>query len=79
VQTTDPAALAAYAAELRPVVTSLRALTEDATAAPAKRVHSRAYLRSSMLKGIRALEARIDVAAPEPSDPAGSGGAGPTA
>jgi hypothetical protein len=63
VETTDPAGLAAYAGELRPVVTSLRALTEDATAAPDKRVHSRAFLRKEMLKGIRELEARLDVAA----------------
>ncbi|MRG97129.1 hypothetical protein [Polyangium spumosum] len=64
VQTTDPAALATYASLLRPVVASLRALAEDATAAPSKRVHARAYLRREMLRGIRELEARIDAAAP---------------
>jgi hypothetical protein len=64
IETTDPAALAAYASALRPVVTSLRALTEDATAAPGQRVHARAYLRREMLKGIRELEARIDAVAP---------------
>ena len=63
VHTTDPAALAAYAGALRPVVASLRALAEDATAAPSQRVHARAYLRREMLKGIRELEARIDAAA----------------
>ncbi|MDI1435450.1 hypothetical protein [Polyangium sorediatum] len=64
VQTTDPAALAAYAGALRPVVTSLRTLVEDATAEPSKRVHARAFLRREILKGIRELEARIDAAAP---------------
>ena len=64
VQTTDPAALAAFAGTLRPVVTNLRTLVEDATAAPSKRVHARAFLRREMLKGLRELEARIDAAAP---------------
>jgi hypothetical protein len=64
VQTTDPAALAAFADELRPVVAGLRALAEDATAAPSKRVHSRTFLRSGMLKGLRTLEARLGAAAP---------------
>jgi len=62
VQTTDPAALAAYAGALRPVVASLRVLVEDATAEPSKRVHARTYLRESMLKKIRELEARIEAA-----------------
>ena len=62
VQTTDPAALAAYASELRPLVVNLRALAEDATARPAQRVHGRAFLRRSMLKNLRAIEARIDAA-----------------
>ena len=62
VQTTDPAALAAYARLLRPVVTNLRALVEDATATPDERVHSRVFLRRETLKSIRELEARIDVA-----------------
>jgi hypothetical protein len=70
VQTTDPAALDAYAGELRPVVASLRALAEDATAPADKRVHSRVHLRSSMLKGLRELEARVDAASPpEHADP----------
>ncbi|MDC0746017.1 hypothetical protein [Polyangium mundeleinium] len=64
VQTTDPAALAAYAGALRPVVASLRTLAEDATAEPSKRVHARAFLRREILKGIRELEARIDAATP---------------
>jgi hypothetical protein len=63
VQTTDPAALAAYARVLRPVVTNLRTLIEDATAEPSKRVHARSYLRRELLKGIRELEARIEAAA----------------
>jgi len=62
VQTTDPAALAAYADLLRPVVTNLRSLVEDATATPDKRVHSRVFLRREILKGLREIEARIDVA-----------------
>jgi hypothetical protein len=70
VQTSDPAARAAYAGELRPVVASLRALAEDATSPADKRVHSRAYLRSGMLKGLRELEARIDAAAPPGAMPA---------
>ncbi|MRG95590.1 hypothetical protein [Polyangium spumosum] len=64
VQTTDPAALAVYAGELRPVVASLRALAEDATAEPSKRVHARSFLRRELLRGIRELEARIDAASP---------------
>ncbi len=67
VVTTDPFALAAYANALRPVVASLRTLTEDATAEPSKRVHSRAFLRREILRGIRELETRIDAAAPAPS------------
>lgn len=62
IQTSDPAALAAYADLLRPVVTNLRALAEDATATPDKRVHSRVFLRREILKGLREIEARIDAA-----------------
>lgn len=62
IQTSDPAALAAYADLLRPVVTNLRTLAEDATATPDKRVHSRVFLRREILKGLREIEARIDVA-----------------
>ena len=61
VQTSDPAALAAYAAELRPLVSSLRAFAEDATAA--RPVYSREHQRSEMLKAIRVLEARLEAAA----------------
>lgn len=71
VETSDPAALAAYAGELRPVVMKLRTLAEDATAPPTKRVHSRAFLRGGMLRGLREIEARIDAA--EHGDPAGCG------
>jgi hypothetical protein len=60
IQTSDPAALAAYADLLRPVVTNLRSLVEDATATPDKRVHSRVFLRREILKGLREIEARID-------------------
>ena len=67
VETSDPAALAAYAGALRPVVTTLRTMVEDATAAPSKRIHSRAYLRREILRGIRELEARIDAATPGPA------------
>lgn len=63
IQTTDPATLAAYAELLRPVVASLRALTEDATAEPSKRVHARSFLRREMLKRVREIEARINAAA----------------
>jgi hypothetical protein len=53
----------------------------SATAPPRQRVHSRAFLRSGILKSIRELEARIDAAAPTPApehdDPTGCGGAGP--
>ncbi|MBK9266149.1 MAG: hypothetical protein IPM54_40975 [Polyangiaceae bacterium] len=62
VETSDPAALAAYAALLRPVVANLRALAEDATATPDQRVHSRVYLRREILKGLREIETRIEVA-----------------
>jgi hypothetical protein len=74
VETTDPAALTTYANALRPVVANLRALTEDATARPAQRIHSRAFLRSGILKNIRELEARLAAAAPpEHGDPTGCG------
>lgn len=63
VQTTDPAALAAYAELLRPVVANVRALAEDATATPSQRVRSRVFLRREILRSIRELEARIEVAA----------------
>lgn len=66
VATSDPAALAAYAAELRPVVASLRELAEDATVRPAQRVHGRLYLRQAMLRRLRELEARLEAAAPAP-------------
>jgi hypothetical protein len=66
VQTTDPAALAAYAELLRPVVTSLRALVEDATAPPSDRLHSRVFLRREALKKLRELEVRIEVAGSRP-------------
>jgi hypothetical protein len=69
VQTTDPAALAAYANLLRPVVTNLRMLVEDATSAPSLRVHARTYLRREMLKGLREIETRIRAA--NPSDQGG--------
>ncbi len=75
VQTTDPAALARYAAELRPVVATIRSFAEDATAA--RPVYSKEHARHEMLKSIRAIEDRIDAAAPEHGDPAGLGGAGP--
>lgn len=63
IQTTDPAALAAYAELLRPVVTNLRALVEDATTTPDQRVHSRVFLRREILKALREIETRIEVAA----------------
>lgn len=67
VQTSDPAALAAYAELLRPVVMNVRALVEDATAAPDKRVHSRVFLRREILKGLREIETRIEVATSAPT------------
>jgi len=62
VETSDPAALAAYAGTLRPVMATLRELAEDATAA--RPVYSREHLRSEMLKALRVVEARLDAAAP---------------
>ncbi|MDI1435453.1 hypothetical protein [Polyangium sorediatum] len=64
VETTDPAALAAYAGALRPLVTALRAGIEDATARPSQRQRARLALRKDMLRQIRTLEARLDVADP---------------
>jgi len=61
VETSDPAALAAYAGMLRPVVATLRELAEDATAA--RPVYSREHLRSEFLKALRVVEARLDAAA----------------
>lgn len=65
VQTSDPAALAAYAALLRPVVTNLRTLAEDATAPPDQRTRSRVFLRREILRGIREIEARLDAVVPQ--------------
>jgi hypothetical protein len=62
VETTDPAALAAYADSLRPVMATLRELAEDATAK--RPVFAREYLREEMLKALRVVEARLDAAAP---------------
>lgn len=62
VQTTDPVSLAAYAELLRPVVTKLRAHAEDATTTPDQRVHSRVFLRREILKALREIETRIEVA-----------------
>ena len=62
VVSTDPAALAAYAELLRPVIATIRTLAEDATSSPDKRVHSRVYLRREILKGLREIETRIEVA-----------------
>jgi hypothetical protein len=75
VETTDPAALAAYAKQLRPVVATIRTLAEDATAQ--RPVYSREHLRSEMLKALRVVETRREVA--EHGDPAGVGCAGPVA
>jgi len=73
VETTDPAALAAYAQQLRPVVATIRELAEDATAA--KPIFSKAHCREQILKSLRILETRINAAAPpEHGDPAGCGG-----
>ena len=63
VQTSDPAALATFAELLRPVVAKLRVHAEDATATPDQRVHSRVFLRREILKGLREIETRIEVAA----------------
>jgi hypothetical protein len=63
VDTTNAAALVAWAYTLRPIVTSIRAMAEDATAPPRHRVHSRVYLRATILGHIRELEARIDAVA----------------
>ena len=66
VETSDPAGLAAYAGALRPLVTNLRALAEDATVLrEGDQVHSRAFLRRGMLRSLRELEARIALAAPD--------------
>ncbi len=80
IHTTDPAALAAYAQGLRPAVTKLRALAEDAIMPRGTRVHSRAFLRDGILRTLREIDVRLNVADdPEHGDPAGSGGAGPIA
>ena len=70
----ETGSLAAYAAELRPIVATLRTLADDATAHREQRVHSRALLRRGLMKSLRQIEARIDAAAPpapEHGDPAG--------
>ena len=69
-ETTDPAALAAYAGELRPLVEEARALADEATLPPGQRVHSRAFLRRRALKVLRELAARVDAAAPAGPAPA---------
>ena len=50
VETTDPAALTAYAKHLRPVVATLRTFVEDATAA--RPVYSKEHARHEMLKAL---------------------------
>jgi hypothetical protein len=73
----DPAQRATWGGELVPVVATLRQLADEATARPADRTHSRHFLRRSLFKALRELEARLDVAmhAPDaqPSAPAGIG------
>ncbi len=64
IDTTNPAAVVAWAGTVRPVVASLRALAEEATDRPAMRAHSRVFLRTAMLKSLRELEARLDAVAP---------------
>ena len=56
-----PDDLVAFASALRPVVGKLRALCEDATAAPKVRVYARLYLREGILRALRELDTRIDV------------------
>ena len=67
VETSDPAGLAAYADELRPLVTEARTLADEATLPPAQRTHSRVYLRRRALKVLRELAARVDAATPQPT------------
>lgn len=64
VETTDPAGLAAYAAELRPVLGRVLALADDATLPDDQRIYSRAYARRGIMKGLHEIEARIEAAAP---------------
>ena len=72
----DPAALARYAAELRPVVATIRSFAEDATAGEASSdSRERTEPGAESLKALRVVETRLDVA--EHGDPAGCGGAGP--
>src|SRR5262249_45473008 len=73
VVTTDPAALAAYAAELRPVVAPIRSFAEPATAP--RPVYSREHARDQILKAIRVVETRLDAAAPRLPEPAPEHGA----
>ncbi len=79
VSTTAPAVLARYAGEPRPIVASLRAGVEDATLPASQHQRARLALRKDMLRSLRAIEDRLDAAAPEHGDPAGLGGAGPGA
>jgi hypothetical protein len=44
-----------FAAALRPVVATLRKLTEEATGRPSVRVHSRTHLRRGILRALREL------------------------
>lgn len=65
---------ASLAVALRPLMAELRALAEDATADPSKRIHARAFLRQALLRSFREVESHLDVAAAlAPSEPAPEG------
>lgn len=61
---TDPAAIAAWIAALRSTLATIHSLAIDASAPKAQRVHSRTYLRRSLVKEIKAARAALDALGP---------------
>ena len=66
VDTTSPAALAAWARDARDLTREIRLFAEDATMPSGERLHARVYLRKMICRRLRELDARIDALAPAP-------------
>jgi hypothetical protein len=58
--TTDPAALAAWVTTLRSTLDAIHSHAIDATAPKHQRVHSRAFLRRSMVKAAKVAREHLD-------------------
>ncbi len=65
----DPAALAAWLAEIRPVLTDLHALTVDATARKGQRRHARSHLREVARRRFQLVTALLTALDPAEAAP----------